>query len=40
MTRMEEKGNACRIFVGKTDGKGPLNRHRRGRKDDIKMDPK
>jgi hypothetical protein len=34
---MEENGNACRIFVGKTDGKVPLNRYRCGWKDSIKI---
>ena len=36
MKRIEEQGNACRIFVGKPDGKGQLNGYRRGWKDIIK----
>jgi hypothetical protein len=40
MTGMEEKGNACRIFVGKPAGKGPLNGHTLGWKDSIKKYPK
>jgi hypothetical protein len=35
---MGEKRNACRILVGKADGKGPLGRPRRRWVDDIKMD--
>jgi hypothetical protein len=35
---MREKRNAYRILVGKPEGKRPLERHRHGWKDDIKMD--
>jgi hypothetical protein len=35
---MEGKGNACRIFVGKPEGKRPLERTRRRWVDNIKMD--
>jgi hypothetical protein len=34
---MGEKRNACRILVGKPEGKGPLGRPR-CREDNIKMD--
>jgi hypothetical protein len=33
-----EKRNACRILVGKPDGKRPLERPRRRREDDIRID--
>jgi hypothetical protein len=33
-----EKSNACRIFVGKPEGKRPLRRPRRRWADIIKMD--
>jgi hypothetical protein len=33
-----EKRNACRILVGKPEGKGPLGRPRRRWVDNIKMD--
>jgi hypothetical protein len=33
-----EKGNACRILVGKPGGKRPLGRQRRRWVDNIKMD--
>jgi hypothetical protein len=36
--RMEEKGNAYRILVGKPEGKRPLGRPRRRREDNSKMD--
>jgi hypothetical protein len=32
------KRNACRILVGKPEGKRPLGRRRRGWVDNIKMD--
>jgi hypothetical protein len=35
---MGEKRNACRILVGKPEGKRPLGRHRRRCKDNIRMD--
>jgi hypothetical protein len=35
---MEEKRNACRILVGKPEGKRPLGRPRRRWVDNIKMD--
>jgi hypothetical protein len=34
---MEEKRNACRIFVGKPEGKRPLGRQRRRWVDNIKI---
>jgi hypothetical protein len=33
-----ENRNACKILVGKPEGKGPLGRPRRRWVDDIKMD--
>jgi hypothetical protein len=33
-----KKRNACRILVGKTEGKRPLGIPRRGLEDNIKMD--
>jgi hypothetical protein len=36
--RMREKRNACRILVGKSEGKRPLGRPRRRWVDNIKMD--
>jgi hypothetical protein len=33
-----EKRNACRLLVGKSEGKRPLGRPRRGRVDNIRMD--
>jgi hypothetical protein len=33
-----EKRNACRLLVGKPEGKRPLPRPRRRRKDNIQMD--
>jgi hypothetical protein len=36
--RMGEKRNACRILVGKPEGKRPLGRPRRKWVDNIKMD--
>jgi hypothetical protein len=35
---MREKRNACRILVGKLEGKRPLGRPRRRWVDTIKMD--
>jgi hypothetical protein len=35
---MEETRNACRILVGKPEGKRPVGRPRRRWVDDIKMD--
>jgi hypothetical protein len=35
---MREKRNACRILVGKSEGKRPLRRPRRKWMDNIKMD--
>ena len=34
---MGEKRNACRILVGKTEGKGPLGRPRNGWEDNIRI---
>jgi hypothetical protein len=38
VARMGEKRNACRILVGKPEGKRPLGRPRRKRVDNIKID--
>jgi hypothetical protein len=38
ITRMEEKMNACRILVGKPEGKRPFGRPRRKWEGIIKMD--
>jgi hypothetical protein len=38
VARMEEKRNACRLLVGKPEGKRPLGRPRNRRVDNIKMD--
>jgi hypothetical protein len=35
---MEENRNACRILVGKPEGKRPVGRPRRRWADNIKMD--
>jgi hypothetical protein len=35
---MGEKMNACRILVGKPEGKRPLGRPKHGLEDNIKMD--
>jgi hypothetical protein len=37
---MEEKRNACRLLVGKPEGKRPLGRRRHRWVDNIKMDLK
>jgi hypothetical protein len=36
---MGERRGVFRVLVGKSDGKGPLGRHRHGWEDNIKMDP-
>jgi hypothetical protein len=38
IARMGEKRNACRIMVGRPEGKRPLGRPRRTWVDNIKMD--
>jgi hypothetical protein len=38
VARMKYKGNACRVLVGKLEGKRPLETPRRGWEDNIKMD--
>jgi hypothetical protein len=38
VARMGEKNNACRIFVGKPERKGPLGRQGRSWVDNVKMD--
>jgi hypothetical protein len=38
VARMGEKRNACRILLGKPEGKRPLRRPRRRWVDNIKMD--
>ena len=40
MARVEEKKNACRIFVGEHEGKRRLGRPKRRREDNIKTDLK
>jgi hypothetical protein len=35
---MAEKPNACRVFVGKPEGKRPVGRHRCKWEDNIEMD--
>ena len=39
MARMGEGRGVYRVLVGKPEGKRPLGRPRRRRKDNIKMDP-
>jgi hypothetical protein len=38
VSRMGEKRNACRLLVGKPEGKRPLGRPRRMWVDNIRMD--
>jgi hypothetical protein len=38
VARMEKNRNACRILVGKPEGKRPLGRPRRRKVDNIKVD--
>jgi hypothetical protein len=38
VARMGEKRNACRILVGKPEGKRPLGKQRRRWVDNIKME--
>jgi hypothetical protein len=38
VVRMGEKWNACRILVGKPEGRRPLGRPRRGWVDNMKLD--
>jgi hypothetical protein len=38
IARMGEKRNACRVLVGKPEGKKLLERPKRRREDNIKMD--
>jgi hypothetical protein len=38
IARMGEKRNACRVLVGRPDGKKPLGRHRCRWENNIKMD--
>jgi hypothetical protein len=38
LARMREKRNACRILVGKQEGKTPLGRPRRRWVDNVKID--
>jgi hypothetical protein len=38
IARMVEKKNACRILVGKPEGKRPLGKPRRRWVDNIRMD--
>jgi hypothetical protein len=40
VARMEEKRYACRVFVGKPEGKRPLGRPRRRLEDNLKIDLK
>jgi hypothetical protein len=40
VARMGENMNACRILVGKSEGKSPLGRPRRRSADNIKMNPR
>jgi hypothetical protein len=38
MARIEEKRGACRVLVGKPEGKRPVGRHRRRWEDNIEAD--
>jgi hypothetical protein len=38
LARMEEKRNACRLLVGKPEGRRPLGRPKRSCLDNVKMD--
>jgi hypothetical protein len=38
VARMGEKRNACKVLVGKLEGKRPLGRHRRRWEGNIKID--
>jgi hypothetical protein len=38
VARIGEKRNACKLLVGKPEGKGPLERPRGRRVDNIRMD--
>jgi len=38
IARMGERRGACRVVVGKPEGRRPLGRPRRRREDNIKMD--
>ena len=38
MARVEDRRGACRVLVGRPDGKGTLGRFRRRREDNIKVD--
>jgi hypothetical protein len=38
VTRVKERRGACRVLVGKPEGKSPLARPRSRREDNIKMD--
>jgi hypothetical protein len=38
VARIREKSNACKIFVGKPEGKRTLGRHRHSWEDNIKTD--
>jgi hypothetical protein len=39
-TSMRAEKKACRVLVGKPEGKGPLGRIRHRRKDNVAMDSK
>jgi len=38
VARVEDRRGACRVLVGRPDGKGTLGRFRRRREDNIKVD--
>lgn len=40
VARMEEKKNVYRIFVGKSEGRNPLGKHRCSWEDNVKTDNK